>query len=1614
MPDVGVLQLTIHDNSEQAAGGLDSLSRKLANVKRNASGFDLSGVSGQIKNLVDSIKASDTTIQRLGTLFNAVANYKKLNGIKFDAKPFKELKGAIGDGLKFGTAGTQINQIRQAIAGDWGSGDAKDKAIETIKAIAAAGESFASNGTAKAIKDVAVAIREYASAQKELAEVGGKLDVSKTIGEVVGANATPGKVMKLNLQQFGGGGLTDGLVTVTDTVQKASTEVDSFKAKVSALMDYLNHPSATNYNGFKEVANIATDAAGKNKDLIDSNKMLINEMNSVFNVPAMEKDGPFKYASDEVVHYRTMLANAKNDMEFWSREYDRIQKRIKYNGKTEERTNALGWAEKSFYTSAEKMEEYEAHLVKIEEYVNNVVSAQRDMFNASGAPSDQLQTFGSMEEMANRLGLSIDEVKRKLQDTYNSVYGNQGTPVYTTIEEAAQSLGISVENVKHQLQETYDKVYGTSAGTPEMFERMNEEANRTGGVIDLLRQKVAILQNEVSSGRTEKGTILSEKAIINAKIQIENLTQKIEKLESAKKNARGYGESLVESLVGDYSKIDLLTMKLASMKQALADDINANKLNREQIADRTMRIQDLVGRIEDLKNAQDSATKTTHGMSSVFGNLKERVSKVFPSLNGLLSRFKQIAKYRLLRGVLKHITEGFSEGVQNVYQYSKAIGSSFAPSMDSAASAILQMKNSIGAAVAPAIQSLIPILQTVVSWFITAVNYVNQFLSLLRGQQTWTRALPATSNAFGKQEKAARGAASAMKDLLADWDELNIIQSNTSGAGSGAGTSTAEDYLKMFEEVGSYDSKIKNLVEVINNGFGDILGLAKEIGVAVLGWKASAAFSGLIGAIGGLVAGGALIDMTFKVAQELDRQYMKTGETGWLVADQLQTLLGGVLAGKVLKKVLGGEIAKVAIPITFAVGAIASIKALVGEKDVSALSEKGILMELNSALKGGVATGAALYSLGRYTAGASIGGGIGGALFTFGLAVGIKAIAEAADTKEITRDTIKANLLSAGSIGAGLAIAEAVLGGTIGTIVLAGGGGAILTLGALFAIEAIVASGPKRIAWGDKKITHDEIQAFVDKEMFSFDLPAHLDLRAEAVTMKDSSRESLNEKVRELIPIVDSIVAGINDEESLKNIDQIVNGEDGLIERFNKSQEASENRIKLAMSVVPPVNEEGESVADKYSKIFGEGYTMMEGVMKNLGKQLSDALRDSYDESLTENAREMAKQTSLEVTKAMMQISAISTQSKVEIDVRNKFSKGLKDLDQSGMQGILDYYKDQVAGAEEFINGEYQAQIDDAEAKWKSFEGYAALALENGGMLGGVSYQDYIDMAKQYEDAYNYLIDARQRSIDKALSFYKTGKGYDMVREAMLEYTKNNKPNFARGAAGMQYLIEEVDDDNAVWMEGIDVADNIKTALYSAILGGFAEQDQSTVAAALRSGILKLTDFIDREMTEQWAQQLGLKGESKELWDQYVSELIPEDTTLPEAIIEAPIMIDPVLKTPMEDYGIDVETEEANITGKRFNPNNLRASAGYSDANFGPYVGTAGVATDDATLTASVKKGTEDANVQLVTALNGLLAAVNAISRKDFTVKVTPSTVLGIVGRTSASMLSNVTGVDVP
>ena len=380
---------------------------------------------------------------------------------------------------------------------------------------------------------------------------------------------------------------------------------------------------------------------------------------------------------------------------------------------------------------------------------------------------------------------------------------------------------------------------------------------------------------------------------------------------------------------------------------ALQEASSAAETVGEAAQDAAPAIQEVAPAIQEAGSAtEESGTAATEAADSVreLGEASEETTASSGRLNGILNnvantlkhsvigQLARVAKMRMLRYAIRSVASGFKEGINNMYQWSKALNGGFASSMDTAASKAMYLKNSLATAVAPLIQSLIPVLSNVVSWINAASNAIAQFFALLNGKNSWTKATETVEEYAASAKKATGSAKEDMKDLLADWDELNIIQSETGSGSGGSGSSTSKNYSDMFEETSQFDEwtknfeEIKNIVEVIGIGIAAWYGLSKiEDFLSKLG-LASTKF----GAIKEMFLGGITLYISWQLAgisgKALADGDIKTGIASG-VGSAIAGALGGMWISKGIAKFLGisgatGGLGAV-LGVSFALGLIA-------------------------------------------------------------------------------------------------------------------------------------------------------------------------------------------------------------------------------------------------------------------------------------------------------------------------------------------------------------------------------------------------------------------------------------------------------------------------------------------------------------------------------------------------------------------------------------------------------------------------------------------------------------------------------------------------------------------
>ena len=181
-----------------------------------------------------------------------------------------------------------------------------------------------------------------------------------------------------------------------------------------------------------------------------------------------------------------------------------------------------------------------------------------------------------------------------------------------------------------------------------------------------------------------------------------------------------------------------------------------------------------------------------------------KVKQATAGMGQFLGSLKRVAMYRLIRSAIAALTQGFQEGIKNLYAYSNALGTVFAQSMDRLASSSLYLKNSLAAMAAPIINAIVPAVETAIDAIVKLFNYINMLISALTGKSVTTIAKK-VGTSFDNAAGSAGGANKAAKELkktILGFDELNVLNDQNNGSGGGGGGAGGGGaFSDMFEEV---------------------------------------------------------------------------------------------------------------------------------------------------------------------------------------------------------------------------------------------------------------------------------------------------------------------------------------------------------------------------------------------------------------------------------------------------------------------------------------------------------------------------------------------------------------------------------------------------------------------------------------------------------------------------------------------------------------------------------------------------------------------------------------------------------------------------------------------
>ncbi len=262
------------------------------------------------------------------------------------------------------------------------------------------------------------------------------------------------------------------------------------------------------------------------------------------------------------------------------------------------------------------------------------------------------------------------------------------------------------------------------------------------------------------------------------------------------------------------------------------------------------------------------------------------------------------------------------------------------------------------------------------------------------------------------------------------------------------------------------------------------------------------------------------------------------------------------------------------------------------------------------------------------------------------------------------------------ALGAGLIAVG--LGATLatGAVIGVAGGLALAAVATVVALTVKQGNIFKQVAmWGSVKASAEQIKSMVEN-MFTFDVNATATLVKTTITNYDEAKEALALSVTEFQNTLNPVSIGVTLDDSdgtLTSMKEQLEGETGILAKFQAMLTASDDVVKLAVSLAPPTDEEGINLDSAgILTALGLSEDALGGAMDDFGGRLSELLAKGIKDGLTEQEATLVTELTLWVSR----IQRAMEQGQVAGEFGAKLSLALTDLDRDSFKDAVDVFKE--------------------------------------------------------------------------------------------------------------------------------------------------------------------------------------------------------------------------------------------------------------------------------------------------------------------------------------------------
>lgn len=557
------------------------------------------------------------------------------------------------------------------------------------------------------------------------------------------------------------------LKILESSIAKTANEIASLRSKMDALKD-TKIPTQEYQNLQKQLA-----AAEKEMERMLAQDSKLSDINA--KIKSLTQSSAEYAAKMREVASQKIPTQEYTSLE---KEWERLEKRLIKIGESRQRFLAGGGKEKdsSFRRMSYDME-------SIEQQMDSIASKMKKM-----EESGKAFTLGTDTDQYKNLSAKYEQINAELEKQkgiQSEIAGKQAESVQKVMELKAQMQQLVEQGKAFTLGSDTEKYAQMAAQIERLNQQMQSDTERQTELQN------ALAAEEERLAQIKANATVSDQNIIALLERRRQLVAEISDLERA-----GVG----------------LGYKEYEDKNRELEQINA------KIKEYKSNLSQVPGQFERMRNSAKKA----------FNAISDGTNKASFSLSGGL---KMILKYGLGIRSMYILISKIRRGIVNSFKNLMGYSDSFANTIQDFKNSLKTLGNQFAATFYPIVQYVVPWLTALVNAISKAMTYVAQFIAVLGGKSTFTRAKQ-IQDKYNQSLNGTAKAADKARGALAKFDDLDVLEKPDSGAGGGGIEETLPK--DMFEEVpvdmklpvwlDGIIERLRELKDIFMEGFWDGLG----------------------------------------------------------------------------------------------------------------------------------------------------------------------------------------------------------------------------------------------------------------------------------------------------------------------------------------------------------------------------------------------------------------------------------------------------------------------------------------------------------------------------------------------------------------------------------------------------------------------------------------------------------------------------------------------------------------------------------------------------------------------------------------------------------------------